>query len=204
MAGEKPGIKGNVLSARAAYVRARAGEPAWRKVLARLPAPDQKTLTGTLLAVSWYPLELALRLDEAIVAEFAPGQGRQMFIDMGRASAETNLAGAERVFVRAGDPQHLLKYSPQIYGFYYQVGRRTYERTAPNAGVVRTFDAESVTAADCLTVMGWHQRALELCGAIEVKVDHPVCRAESGDHCAYHFSWTGVLPGHRPPSKSGP
>lgn len=196
------GVKGNILAARAKYVRERQGEAGWRRVLERLPPEDRKVLAGAVLPMSWYAMELCLRLDDAVAAELSPTDPQKAFVDMGRASADVNLAGAEKVFIRVGDPQYLLKMAPQIYGFYYQVGRRTYEKLGPNEGAIRTFEAESVTFTDCLTVMGWHQRALELSGATEVKYEHPVCRARGGDHCAYTFRWAGVLPGARPAGKS--
>jgi uncharacterized protein YjhX (UPF0386 family) len=55
--------------------------------------------------------------------------------------------------------------------------------------VLRTFDAESVTETDCLTVMGWHQRAVELSGGTNVKVTHPLCRAKGAPHCEYRITW---------------
>lgn len=199
---QQVGVKGNILTARARYVRGKIGDDGWKRILARLPPEDRKVLSGQLLAVSFYPMELCLRLDDAIAAELSPREPQRCFVEMGRASAEVNLAGAERIFVRPGEPQHLLKMAPQIYGFYYQVGRRTYEKTGANEAVIRTYGAESVTSTDCLTVMGWHQRALELSGAVDVKYEHLLCRARGADHCAYRFSWAGVLPGLRKPGQS--
>ena len=195
-------IKGNILSARAAYVRKSAGDAVWKQVLGRLPREDQRVLTGPILPMTWYPMELGLRLDDAIAAELSPGDAQRVFLEMGRASADVNLAGAEKVFLRPGDPHFLLRKAPQIYSFYYQVGRRTYEKLSATSAMVRTYEAESVTATDCLTVMGWHVRALELSGAVEARVEHPMCRVHGADHCAYLFSWAGVLPGNRPPSPS--
>ena len=63
-----PGIKGNVLLARLKYVREVGGEPALQAILARLPAADAGVLKGWILPISWYPLDVYLRLDDAIAS----------------------------------------------------------------------------------------------------------------------------------------
>ena len=52
-----------------------------------------------------------------------------------------------------------------------------------------TSGAEQVTATDCLTVVGWHERAIELSGGRGVQVAEECCRTKGADHCAYLCSW---------------
>lgn len=188
-AGGAPSVRGNVLAGRLAYLRSRGGEPLLQQVLARLDTRDRSALGGMILGIAWFPLELSVRLDNAIADVLSPNNRPQAMIDLGRASAEDALTGPQKVFVRAGDPHYLLEHTPQIYRLYYTVGTRTYEKTGPTSAVLRTRDAEAVTASDCLTIVGWHARAIELSGGSEVKVDEPVCRARGGDHCQYRCSW---------------
>jgi uncharacterized protein (TIGR02265 family) len=184
-----PRIKGNVLLSRIAFVRGHGGEEALQAVLSRLPAADQAILRGWILPISWYPLALNLRLDDAIAGVLSPEDRSRVFLEMGRASADANLKGPHRPFVKPGDPHFLLASAPQIYAAYYGVGRRTYERTGETAAVLRTFDAESVTPTDCLTVVGWHVRAIELCGGKDVRVAETRCRSRGDPHCEYHCTW---------------
>ena len=183
-------IKGHILLARLQYVRDTAGEAQLAKVLASLSAEDRAVLGGMLLPVTWYPLELNLRLDAAIATVLSPGDKSKVFLEMGRASAEQNLKGVHRPYLREGDPHFLLSAAPSIYAAYYAAGRRTYEKAGDRAAVLRTFDAETVSATDCLTVVGWHQRAIELCGGREVKVEETQCRARGAPHCEYRCEWS--------------
>ncbi len=183
-------IKGSVLISRLNMLRHQGGAPQVEAVLSRLPVGDQTVLRRLILPIAWYPLALNLRLDEAIADVLSPEDRAKAFIDMGRASAEENLHAAHSIFVRPGDPQYLLSQAPQIYRFYYAVGMRTYEKTGPRSAILRTFDAESVTEADCLTIIGWHQRAIEICGGQDVRVTHPLCRARGAPHCEYHCAWS--------------
>jgi hypothetical protein len=41
-------------------------------------------------------------------------------------------------------------------------------------------------------VVGWHRKALELCGCTGVKVVEEECRARGGEVCRYRVSWSGV------------
>lgn len=182
-------IKGGVLISRLNMLRQHGGQVRVDEVLRRLPPEDQAVLRKMILPIAWYPMELNLRLDSAIAEVLSPEDKRRAFIDMGRASAEESLHGAQHVFVRPGDPQFLLSQAPQIYRFYYAVGSRTYEKTGPKAAVLRTFGAENVTEADCLTIIGWHERAIELSGGRSVSVAHPLCRARGAPHCEYHCTW---------------
>ena len=182
-------IKGSVLISRLNLLRQQGGPELVEKVLSRLSAPDQAALRGMLLPIGWYPLELNNRLDTAIAEALSPEDRKRAYMQMGRASADENLKGAHHVFLRPGDPHFLLSQAPQIYRFYYAVGSRTYERTSDRSAVLRTFNAETVTEPDCLTVMGWHERAVELSGGKAVQVTHPTCRAKGGALCEYHLSW---------------
>ena len=41
--------------------------------------------------------------------------------------------------------------------------------TNPKEGVLTTYDADTFSAPDCLTVVGWYKKALEMCGVKGVK-----------------------------------
>ena len=182
-------IKGGVIKSRLEFVRARAGEAGLEAVLARLPREDREVLRGWILPITWYPLDLNLRLDDAIAMVLSPGDRDRVFLEMGRASADSNLGGPQRPYVREGDPHFLLRAAPQIFSAYYRVGRRTYGRTGETSAVLRTYDAENVTRTDCLTVVGWHQRAIELCGGKAVRVAETRCRTRGDPHCEYRCEW---------------
>lgn len=160
------------------------------RVLARLPAAEREVL-ASLLASAWYPFELGRSLDEAIVAELGGGR-TEFFEKLGEASAEKNLgpAGVHRRFLVPGDPHEFLAKAPLIYSYYYDQGRREYERTGDREAVLTTREAETFSAPDCLTVVGWYRRALEMCGAGDPRVVEEECRARGGSVCRYRLTWS--------------
>ena len=184
-------VKGTLLLARMKYLRSRGSETEER-VLRRLSAADQAVVRGTLYPSSWYSADLLLRLEMTIVALLASGDRPRLFLDMGRFSAETNLglAGVQRPFLKEGDPHYLLSNAPAMYSAQHSAGRRTYERSGERGAIVRTFDGEEATAEDCLTAVGWFQRAIELSGGREARVVEAQCRARGAAHCEYRCTWS--------------
>ena len=181
-------IKGGALKARLAFVEEQLGSAVAERVRQRLGESERHDLGG-LLATKWYPLTLQLRLDEAIAAE-AGGAREQVFRQLGAASAERNLTGAHRDFLAPGDPLAFLERAPLVYSFYYDQGRRTFEKLSAHEGRITTFDAPHVSAEDCLTICGWYTKALEMCGAQEASVVEEECRARGGKVCRYRVKWS--------------
>jgi len=183
-------IKGSVLRARLALVEELQPADGRARVLARLADPDREVVES-LLASAWYPFALGSRLDEAIVAEI--GGGRPEFFErLGAASADKNLgpAGVHRSFLVPGDPQAFLAKAPLIYSYYYDQGWRAYERAGEREALLTTHEAETFSAPDCLTVVGWYRRALELCGARQPQVVEEECRTRGGSVCRYRLRWS--------------
>ncbi len=183
-------VKGTLLLARMRYLRAR-GEETTQRILRRLPEVDQTLLRGMLLPSSWYPAVVLQRIDTAAAALLARGDRRHFFVELGRFSAETNLGptGVQRPYLREGEPQFLLRHVPLMYAAQHEGGRRTYEQAGDRAAVLRTFDSEQTDADDCLTAVGWLQRAVELSGGRNVRVLESQCRVRGAPHCEYRCEW---------------
>jgi len=186
MAGARGSIKGVVLKSRLGFVRDSRGEPGIRSVLARLPEADRAVL-DSLLPSSWYRFEINERLDQAIAQEM--GRGDEIFTVLGERSAADNLASSHRAFVDARDPHGLLRHAASIHQAYYDTGYRTYERTGERAAVLRTHDCASFSRPECLTNMGWHRKAIEICGGRNPRVTDPQCRARGDAVCTYVCEW---------------
>jgi len=180
-------IKGAVLKSRLGFLEDTAGKDGVARVLARMPADHQRTLR-MLFTSNWYPVGLGHALDAAIVAELGEGRA-EVFERLGSASADRNLGGVHSGYLTPGAPHVFLEKAPQIYAMYYEAGRRAYEQTGAASGVLTTYDAPDVDANDCRTVVGWYRRALELCGASEVRVRETECRARGASVCRYEVSW---------------
>lgn len=181
-------VKGSVLQSRLDFVRRERGPEAVVSVLARVSDADRAVLTRALLPFAWYPFETNDRLDESIAAEF--GVGEQVFLLLGEASARDNLTSASQLqYIRDKNPHALLKQTSTIYKVYYDTGYRTYERVSDTEAVLRTLEAVSFSRGDCLTVVGWHKQAIEMCGGLDARVRELHCRARGDELCEYTCTW---------------
>jgi len=179
-------VKGGALLSRLAFVREHQGEAGVQRVLARLSEEDRRVCTQ-LLTGAWYPFALNERIDQAVAAEM--GVGDDVFLLMGEKSAIQNLGGSHHALLSPGDPHGLLRRTPQIYQMYYDTGRRTYESAGDKKAILRTYDAPTFSRQDCLTVIGWHRKAIEMCGGKNVRVTEKQCRAKGAPHCEYVCEW---------------
>ena len=182
-------VKGAVFLSRKEFVREEYGDDAWPKVLGGVSAANRVLLEGGILSSSWYPFEINADLDRAIVDVLGRGD-RNIFKKIGARSARTNLSGAHQAFLKKGNPQAFMAGTDRIYRFYYDEGRREYASTGPTSGVIATYDAATFSENDCLTVIGWYEEALRMCGARTVDMTEETCRARGGAHCRYVVSWT--------------
>lgn len=183
-------VKGTLVIARMKYLRSRGVESAER-VLKRMSSADQAVLRGMLLPSTWYPADLLLRLEMTIVAILSKGDRKELFLDMGRFSAETNLGpnGVQRPYLREGDPHYLLRNVPRMYAAQHSEGVRNYEQMGLKAAAIRTVSGDAPNVEDCLTTVGWLQRAVELSGGRIVTVEETRCRAKGADACEYVCRW---------------
>jgi uncharacterized protein (TIGR02265 family) len=182
-------VKGAVLLARQAFVEKHFGPEAWRRVLTAMSDEDQRLLNGLVMPVSWLPFKLGERLDATIVKVLGQGQVR-LFEQIGRESAEKNLGGSHKSFLVPGNPHRFMERAPELYGFYYDTGRRVYEARGQQSGTLTTYDADTFSEVDCLTVIGWYKQALAMCGARDVQVREETCRARGGEYCRYQLQWS--------------
>ena len=185
--GARGNVKGSILQSRLAFVGRQRGEACVARVLQRLPEVDRVAL-GNVMPFAWYPFETNEHVDLAIAEEL--GRGDTIFRELGAASADDNLTSASQLhYIREHNPHALLKQASGIFGVYYDTGHRVYERVSDTKAVLRTYDSLSFSVADCATVVGWHVRAIEMCGGRNVRVTEPRCRALGGECCEYVCEW---------------
>jgi uncharacterized protein (TIGR02265 family) len=182
-------VKGTLLIARLKFVLSR-GDGEAKRVLGMLGDDDRSVLGGRLLPSGWYPAGLLRRL-EVIAALVVGGDGREAYLEMGRFTASLNLGplGMQRPFVREGNPHFLLSNLPHIYGTQHGSGHRHYLRAGPSSAILHHFDTEEADPTDCLTTVGWLERAVAICGGSGTAVVERECRARGAPCCEFAIDW---------------
>lgn len=188
---ERPGtrIKGASLLARLEYVTERGGPELLERVLARLAAADRKLLEDRPLPGSFFPLALNERLDEAIAHAVNPLDLVGVYRELGRASANKNLQKFHAIFLRGQNPHAVLEGFPAVRGTYYSDGTASYDRTSDTSGILRVKGASSHSLPDCESTAGYFERAIELVGAKQAKVELARCRGCGDALCEFRCGW---------------
>jgi predicted hydrocarbon binding protein len=190
-------IRGGTLLSRLAFVRGRSGETGVRAVLAALPEADRAIFDQIVLPIGWYPFETSERLDAEIAKRYG---GNAIYRTLGAESASSALTTTHKNFVRARDPHGLLKHVAQLHRLYKDTGYMTYEWVDASCAVLRTFECASWSITECLTNLGWHEQAIELCGGKNVRAVETRCRSRGDAICEYTCRWElAPPPSMRPP-----
>ncbi len=188
---DRPGtrIKGASLVARLEYVTEKGGPELLARVLARLAPTDRKVLEGHPLPSSFFPLELNERLDEAIAHSVNPLDPPGVYRELGRASAQKNLQKFHAIFLRGQNPHAVLEGFPAVRTTYYSDGAASYDHTGDTSGVLRVEGATSHSRPDCESTAGYFERAIELVGAKDARVELARCRGRGDTLCEFRCGW---------------
>ena len=182
-------IKGASLLARLQYLAERGGDALREAVFERLPPPDRRILQNRPLPSSLFPLELNARLDEAIAQVVDPAHRVAVYRELGRASAQQNLHKFHGIFLQGRGPHDLLSGFPAVRATYYSDGAASYEKTGDSSGVFRVAGARSHSLPDCESTAGYFERAIELLGGREAKVELGRCRTRGDERCEFRCEW---------------
>ncbi len=180
-------IKGIVFTSRREFVTNRWGAAGWDRVLASLGTESRRTLQGRLLGTSFYPLQLNDEVDRAICTALASGDVR-IYREMGEYSANLHIPMSYAGPVSSKDPVAFLRAAASNAPKYYDAGTGEVEVRGPCYGILRLQGFQS-TQTNCETNLGFFARGLELCGAIRVRPNEPVCSARGGWKDEYEFRW---------------
>ncbi len=181
-------VKGTAILASLRYLREHFGEEAAAHVRQGLPRADRLTLEGSVLASSWYPTSLLLRLMEE--AEWQLGsQQPELARHLGRASADYGLTTVYRIFFKLGSPEFIIGRAASVFASYWDTGKLVQKEQARGRAV---FSLEGFQGAAplCARMLGWMERTLELAGAKDVQVVHASCLHRGEPECRFEGPWS--------------
>lgn len=180
-------VKGSLLSARPRYVVEQWGDGALRDVLGSLDEKTRATLAGSILPFAWYPFDVLVRVDAAIIGGPMKGDVAQVK-RFGSAVARYDLPTLYKVLFKIGTPAFLIKRVGTVYSTYVKGGKMTAEVSGKTARVTLTEGA--VPAYFCQQgICGWFTTALELSGAHSVRVSEAQCVHKKAPRCVWDAAW---------------
>ncbi|MGH7436180.1 MAG: hypothetical protein ACRENE_10950 [Polyangiaceae bacterium] len=181
-------IKGNLLAARARYIRETWGEDAVAEVASRLTPDLRAVFDAPLLPFAWYPLSAMTAIDRFVVDGPMKGQVAQMK-HFGSTIARYDLPTLYKVLFKLGSPSFILGRMGTVYTTYVR------------GGAMRTVAAEKGSARVALVegdlpyyfcdqgASGWIVAAIELSGGTGVDAVHDRCVHRGDARCEWRCAW---------------
>ena len=127
-------VKGTMIQAHLNWIAKRGIDPA-TALAAHLPAEVAKLVSHSVLATSWVPLSSLIAVDRAI-ATVAKGNPDDVFRELGRFSATSNLSGIYAGFV-SDEPHRFFEKQARLHDRFQNFGASAYKELGPRAGQMR-------------------------------------------------------------------
>jgi hypothetical protein len=162
-------VKGTGIIPVISYIKAHYGDEAWAGLVQRLPQPARDVLSRRVMPITWYPHEVVAQLYDAICDEF--GKGNPKFCwTVGKDAADYGLSLIYKFFLSFGSPMMFGSKGPEMWKTYYQPSTLEVLRNEKGAISLAIHDLQT-SLAHLYSVAGWMERAGELTGGKNIKVE---------------------------------
>jgi hypothetical protein len=180
-------IKGTVLIDTLQAIKARAGEPEVAKILAQLDGEGKAVFGGLISPSSWYPLDIFVDFLEADIRETASGN-REVLIARSEKVIEGQLHGIYKVFVKLGSPEFVIKRISAVHSTYFR-GVQIIPEIEDNRAVIKYVGFKSGHAIMGYVILGFYRKALEICGAKDVRVNFTIPISAGAEYAELIITW---------------
>ncbi len=136
-----------------------------------LAVDSRKIFSESISNKQWYPLEEAIIAPTATYCMLFHNFDFHGAWIMGRHSAEYGLKGIYKFFIRMGSAEFLVKKAGEILPSYYKQGDIAIVELKRTMTVMEITNFPNINKIIEFRICGWMERALEICGVSNVKVE---------------------------------
>jgi len=179
-------VKGAMVRAHVQFLRDRFGEPAVEKAFARL-TPAASSEVHQALTSSWCSFETLVSLDRAI-ADSTGHHEIDLMRELGRYSAQINLAGVYRAF-RRDDIHDFFRRSAALHKQFQDFGTCEYERVAETHGRISVRNASCYSPVYCASETGYLEKVIAIHGGKDARILESACQCVKDDRCTFEMHW---------------
>ena len=164
-------VKGSAVVTLPLFIKEKFGENEFKKWLNSLSPDTKKEFEKNILINKWYPLKETLSdPTEKLCDLFFDGDSKGAW-EIGRFSADYALKGIYKLFIRVASPYTLAKKASHILPTYYDPSdiETEIKDKSENKIILRITKFPEMTKAVENRILGWIERALEICGCKNIK-----------------------------------
>lgn len=185
--GRSAAVKGTMLHAHLNWASARIPGVA-SALKARLDEDACALVAGGFLDTDWVPFRSVIQIDRAI-AETVGAPPEQVFRDLGRHSAQLNLAGVYKSFV-VDEPHRFFDRASSLHERFQSFGHCRYERLGERSGRITLDGYDEYSPVYCASAPGYYEEALRMMHVPgPIRVTETNCQCAGDPACIYELSW---------------
>jgi uncharacterized protein (TIGR02265 family) len=162
----------------------------YQEWLQSLPEEAKQIFSGFIKVNEWYPIVAGLTVPLHTVGKvFYNNDWKKSAWEMGRFSAGEALTGIYQIYVRFGTPRHLIDRAGRVMSAFFSNSEIKLIESTKNSLLVHISRFESPDEAIEYNIAGWMQRALEISGVKNVKVDITKSLARKDFVTEFRINW---------------
>jgi uncharacterized protein (TIGR02265 family) len=137
-----------------------------------LPEESKKIFTDFIKVNEWYPIVAGLTLPIRTVGKvFYENDWKKAVWEMGRFSASEALTGIYKIYVRFGTPRHIIDRAGRVMSAYFSNSEIKVSESTKNRLTFHIVRFDQPDEAIEYNIAGWIERALEISGSKNVKIE---------------------------------
>ena len=182
-------IKGSAVKSIVDYIKNEFPDR-YNEWLNALPEQSKKIFTEPVLPSNWYPVNEAAVIPTQQLSELFYNKDFQKGAwNSGRYSAEMALTGLYKFFVMAASPHFIISKASKILATYYRPADIEVYQKGNNWVTLRFMNFEETNIIIESRICGWIERALEISGAKEVKVNIRSSMSKGDEVTELYMTW---------------
>jgi hypothetical protein len=165
-------------------------ESRYNEWISHLPAPSRNIFSAPILVTDWYPIiESLIEPIKTIANLFYEGDTVKAGWETGRYSAETALNGIYKIFVRISTPKYIIERATKIIPVYYSPSELVVKDSGPKHLIITITVLPIRDQILESRIAGWVQKAMEVTGCKNVKVDIQLSQARNDSVTEMYINW---------------
>lgn len=182
-------VKGTAIAALPVFIQEKFGQERYQAWLFSLPEKSRLIYEKSILISKWYLLSDAYGIPTKKMCEmFYEGRISGAW-DAGCYDADYGLKGVYSIFVKWGTPSFIIKQSSKIFSAYFNPSKLIVVDSKEQSAAVRIEEFSEMNEYIEQRIGGYMQRALELNGCREVKVEIIKLSKNNNTAIEYRVIW---------------
>ena len=138
--------------------------------------------------MGWYPVKTLVNIMNYVKEKYGKGD-YDICYQIGKKAAEDAFKGMFKIFLEWGKPYTVISKAPLLWRMIYDCGNIELIIAKENYVKGRIIDFEDTHKCLCVRLKGYFEKALELSGAKNVKVEEVKCKTWGDAFCEYEIFW---------------